>query len=125
MHWSGTPPNRTTSPIGTIESATTRARLTHCAIWELRTGLSDVRCGSSGDDGHALPDEMMSARLGLRGRRGPSLCTHPLSSRVCGGKDRFDVIRRKKFRRRYRAGIQTRKAVHGGLVAMNRAKDSL
>ena len=54
---SGTPPNRTTSPIGTIESATTRARLKHFAIWEHRTGSSNLRCGSSGDDGHALPDE--------------------------------------------------------------------
>src|SRR5215207_9474415 len=79
MHWSGTPPNRTTSPIGTIESATTKARLKHFAIWEHRTGSSDLRYGSSGDDGHALPDEVIersphSGRAICDGRRLQHVC---------------------------------------------------
>ena len=48
-----------------------------------------------------------------------------LSSRGCGGKDRVDIVRCKKFRRRYRAGVQARKSVHGCLVAVNRPKELL
>jgi hypothetical protein len=46
-------------------------------------------------------------------------------SRLRSSKDRFDILRRKKLRRRYRPGIQARKAVHGGLIAVNRPEDPL